>query len=32
LAWSLAEALTHLGRDRIWQQALAAGVAADAWA
>jgi glucose-6-phosphate dehydrogenase assembly protein OpcA len=31
LAWSLAEALTHLGRDRIWQQALAAGVAADAW-
>jgi glucose-6-phosphate dehydrogenase assembly protein OpcA len=32
LAWSLAEALTHLGRDRVWQQALAAGVAADAWA
>lgn len=31
LVWSLAEALTHLGRDRIWQQALAAGVAADAW-
>jgi glucose-6-phosphate dehydrogenase assembly protein OpcA len=31
LAWSLAEALTHLGRDRVWQQALAAGVAADAW-
>lgn len=31
LAWSLAEALTHLGRDRTWQQALAAGVAADAW-
>ncbi len=31
LAWSLSEALTHLGRDRIWQQALAAGVAADAW-
>ena len=26
-----AEALTHLGRDRVWQQALAAGVAADAW-
>lgn len=32
LTWSLAEALTHLGRDRVWQQALAAGVAADAWA
>jgi glucose-6-phosphate dehydrogenase assembly protein OpcA len=32
LAWSLAEALTHLGRDRVWQQALAAGVGADAWA
>jgi glucose-6-phosphate dehydrogenase assembly protein OpcA len=32
LAWSLAEALTHLGRERVWQQALAAGVAADAWA
>jgi glucose-6-phosphate dehydrogenase assembly protein OpcA len=32
LAWSLAEALTHLGRDRIWQQALTAGVAAGAWA
>jgi glucose-6-phosphate dehydrogenase assembly protein OpcA len=31
LVWSLAEALTHLGRDRVWQQALAAGVAADAW-
>jgi glucose-6-phosphate dehydrogenase assembly protein OpcA len=31
LAWSLAEALTHLGRDRVWQQALAGGVAADAW-
>lgn len=31
LAWSLAEALTHLERDRVWQQALAAGVAADAW-
>jgi len=31
LVWSLSEALTHLGRDRIWQQALAAGVAADAW-
>jgi glucose-6-phosphate dehydrogenase assembly protein OpcA len=31
LVWSLAEALTHLGRDRTWQQALAAGVAADAW-
>lgn len=32
LACSLAEALTHLGRDRVWQQSLAAGVAADAWA
>lgn len=31
LVWSLAEALIHLGRDRVWQQALAAGVAADAW-
>ncbi|HEX3540452.1 MAG TPA: glucose-6-phosphate dehydrogenase assembly protein OpcA [Acidimicrobiales bacterium] len=31
LVWSLGEALTHLGRDRVWQQALAAGVAADAW-
>lgn len=31
LVWSLAEALTHLGRDRVWQQALAAGVAVDAW-
>jgi glucose-6-phosphate dehydrogenase assembly protein OpcA len=31
LVWSLAEALTHLDRDRVWQQALAAGVAADAW-
>ena len=31
LAWSLASALTHLERDRVWQQALAAGVAADAW-
>jgi glucose-6-phosphate dehydrogenase assembly protein OpcA len=31
LVWSLSEALTHLGRDRVWQQALAAGVAADAW-
>ena len=31
VVWSLAEALTHLGRDRVWQQALAAGVAADAW-
>jgi glucose-6-phosphate dehydrogenase assembly protein OpcA len=31
LVWSLSEALTQLGRDRVWQQALAAGVAADAW-
>ena len=31
LAWSLGEALTHLGRDPVWQQALAGGVAAGVW-
>ncbi len=31
LAWSLAEALTHLGWDLVWQQALASSVAAGVW-